>query len=66
MKEAQMFPDDFDGIMAGSPGLDWSGRTAQAVRITQALQKEEARFTPAKAQVCRTRRSSMRATDSMA
>jgi len=51
MKAAQMFPGDFDGIIAGSPGLDWSGRTSQAVRIAQALQKEEARFTPAKAQV---------------
>jgi len=51
MKAAQMFPNDFDGIIAGSPGLDWSGRTAQAVRIAQALQKEEARITPAKAQV---------------
>jgi feruloyl esterase len=47
MKEAQMFPADFDGIIAGSPGLDWSGRTAQAVRVSQALQKEEARLTAA-------------------
>jgi feruloyl esterase len=54
MKEAQMFPADFDGIIAGSPGLDWSGRTAQAIRIAQAMQKEEARFTPAKAQVLHT------------
>jgi feruloyl esterase len=51
MKEAQMFPGDFDGIIAGSPGLDWSGRTAQAVRIAQALQNEQARLTPAKTQV---------------
>jgi feruloyl esterase len=51
MKEAQMFPGDYDGIIAGSPGLDWSGRTAQAVRIAHALQKEEARLTPAKAQL---------------
>ncbi len=51
MKAAQMFPADFDGIIAGSPGLDWSGRTAQAVRIAQALQKEAARITPAKARV---------------
>lgn len=51
MKEAQMFPGDFDGIIAGAPGLDWSGRTAQAVRIAQALQNEQARLTPAKAQV---------------
>jgi feruloyl esterase len=51
MKEAQMFPGDFDGIIAGSPGLDWSGRTSQAVRIAQALQNEQARLTPAKTQV---------------
>jgi feruloyl esterase len=48
MKMAQMFPDDFNGIIAGSPGLDWSGRSAQAVRIAQALQKEEARLTASK------------------
>jgi feruloyl esterase len=47
LKEAQMFPGDFDGIIAGSPGLDWSGRSAQAVRIAQALQKEDARLTAA-------------------
>ena len=51
MKEAQMFPADFDGIIAGSPGLDWSGRTAQAVRIAQALQQPEARLSPASAQL---------------
>ncbi len=42
MKEAQHFPADFDGIIAGAPGLDWTGRAAQAVRVAQALQKEEA------------------------
>ena len=46
MKEAQMFPADFDGIIAGSPGLDWTGRSAQAVRIEQMLLKEEARLAP--------------------
>ena len=51
MKEAQMFPADFDGIIAGSPGLDWSGRTSQAVRIAQALQNEAARLPAAKTQV---------------
>ena len=24
MKEAQRFPEDFDGIIAGAPGLDWT------------------------------------------
>ena len=46
-----MFPADFDGIIAGSPGLDWSGRSAQAVRVAQALQKENARLSPAKQQL---------------
>jgi feruloyl esterase len=50
LKEAQMFPADFDGIIAGAPGLDWSGRSAQAVKVAQALLKEEARLTPAKQQ----------------
>jgi feruloyl esterase len=54
LKAAQMFPADFDGIIAGAPGLDWSGRSAQAVRIAQALHKPEARFTPAALQVLHT------------
>ena len=54
MKAAQMFPADFDGIIAGSPGLDWTGRSAQAVRIAHALQKPEARLTPAALQVLHT------------
>jgi len=47
LKEAQMFPADFDGIIAGSPGADWSGRSAQAVRVNQLLEKEDSRLTPA-------------------
>jgi feruloyl esterase len=48
MKEAQRFPADFDGIIAGAPGLDWTGRAAQAVFVAQALQKNEAgRLSPA-------------------
>jgi feruloyl esterase len=42
MAEAQRFPADFDGIIAGAPGLDWTGRAAQAVRIQQALDNEPA------------------------
>lgn len=47
MKAAQMYPADFDGIVAGSPGLDWSARSAQAVRVAQALQPEASRLTAA-------------------
>ena len=44
MKAAQMFPGDFDGIIAGSPGLDWSGRTARRFACSGAAE-EEARIT---------------------
>jgi feruloyl esterase len=55
MKEAQRFPADFDGIIAGAPGLDWTGRAAQAVQVAQALQKDEtARLLSAKAQLLHT------------
>jgi feruloyl esterase len=37
MKEAQRFPDDFDGIIAGAPGLDWTGRAVSALRIEKYL-----------------------------
>ena len=29
LKAAQRFPADFDGIIAGAPGLDWTGRAAR-------------------------------------
>jgi feruloyl esterase len=52
MKEAQRFPADFDGIIAGSPGLDWTGRAAQAVRVAKALEKtESARLSQTQAQL---------------
>ena len=41
MQEAQRFPADFDGIVAGSPGLDWTGRAAQAVRVAKPLEGSE-------------------------
>jgi feruloyl esterase len=50
LMEAQRFPSDYDGIIAGSPGLDWTGRAAQAVRGAQLLKDESARLSPAKAQ----------------
>jgi len=42
MKEAQRFPADFDGIIAGAPALDWTSRAAQAVRVEKQLQKNDA------------------------
>jgi feruloyl esterase len=51
MKEAQKFPNDFDGIIAGSPGLDWTGRAAGALRMAQVTRDEAARIPAAKAQL---------------
>ncbi len=37
LMEAQRFPDDFDGIIAGAPAYDWTGIAAQMLRNMQAL-----------------------------
>jgi feruloyl esterase len=46
LMEAQRFPADFDGIIAGAPGLDWTGRAIQSVWIAQAAHKDEASYIP--------------------
>ncbi len=47
MKAAQQFPADFDGIVAGAPGLDWTGRAAQALHGQQQYLKDPAvKLTP--------------------
>lgn len=51
LAEAQRFPADYDGIIAGAPGLDWTGRAAQAVRGAQLLRDEAAQLPPAKTQL---------------
>ncbi len=42
LKEAQMFPEDFDGIIAGAPG----NRTAMGLWIAHALLKDPAGYIP--------------------
>lgn len=41
MKEAQAFPGDYDGIIAGAPGLDWTGRAAASLRVAKRLEANE-------------------------
>ena len=46
MKEAQMFPEDYDGIVAGSPALNATGRAAYAIHVAQVVHKDDASFIP--------------------
>jgi feruloyl esterase len=39
IKEAQMYPTDYDGVVAGSPGVNWSGRALQTIWVGQAVAK---------------------------
>lgn len=55
MKEAQRFPTDYDGIIAGAPGLDWTGRAALAAHVAQSLERDaSARIPAAKAALLHT------------
>jgi feruloyl esterase len=47
MKEAQRFPADYDGIIAGAPGLDWIARATLSMWVAQAAHKDDASFIPA-------------------
>jgi feruloyl esterase len=42
MMEAQRYPKDFDGIVAGAPAFDWPGVAANAVAIQKALYPDPA------------------------
>jgi feruloyl esterase len=44
--EAQRFPEDFDGIIAGAPAYDWTGFAAQMLRNMQALFPDPKNLTP--------------------
>ena len=43
LKEAQRYPEDFDGIIAGAPGNDWTGRAGGSLRVAKPLEADEAR-----------------------
>jgi feruloyl esterase len=42
MMEAQRYPRDFDGIVAGAPAFNWTGLAAMSVAIAQALYPDPA------------------------
>ncbi len=46
LKEAQAFPEDYDGIVAGAPVNDWVGRAVGAMWIAQAVHQDEASYIP--------------------
>ena len=46
LMEAQRYPDDYDGILAGAPANDWTGLLSTAVWDTQALTLDQASFIP--------------------
>ena len=46
LKSAQKYPEDFDGIVAGAPALNTTGRAIFAVYAAQALRKEEGSYIP--------------------
>lgn len=47
MKAVQMFPADYDGVVAGSPGVNWTGRALQTIWVGQAVHQTEASAIPA-------------------
>jgi len=47
LKEAQRFPEDYDGIIAGAPANNWTHLEAQQIWIAQAVHRDEASFIPA-------------------
>ncbi len=46
LMEAQRYPGDFDGIVAGSPAANWTGRAAQSIWVAQAVHKDDASYIP--------------------
>lgn len=46
LTEAQLFPTDYNGIIAGAPGNNWTHMMAQIVWVAQAVHKNDASYIP--------------------
>jgi feruloyl esterase len=46
LMEAQRYPEDFDGIVAGAPAANWVGRAMGSLWVAQAVHKDEASYIP--------------------
>jgi feruloyl esterase len=46
LTEAQLFPGDYSGIIAGAPGNNWTHMMAQIVWVAQAVHKDDASYIP--------------------
>ena len=46
LMEAQRYPEDFDGIVAGAPAANWSGRALSSLWVAQAVHKDDASYIP--------------------
>lgn len=45
MMEAQRYPEDFDGIVAGAPAFDWTGMAAEFIQNSKAVYPDPSRDT---------------------
>ena len=46
LMEAQRYPEDYDGIVAGAPAANWTGRALQSLWVAQAVHRTEGSFIP--------------------
>ena len=46
LMEAQRYPQDFDGIVAGAPAANWTGRALQSLWVAQIVHRDAASLIP--------------------
>jgi feruloyl esterase len=46
LMEAQRYPQDFDGIVAGAPAANWTGRSMGALWVAQIVHADDASYIP--------------------